>query len=399
MNKTLTILLSIALMLSFENCSDAGDKKFNPEKNAEGSGNNDVERERLIKAKKERFASGQNTNADQQILQFDGKVKLTVMVPADQGLAPEENKALESKMIQMVSANGIGGMGGNPRFIIAPIVSVLKKEATSTAPVRYSINYEVVFYVADILTGSVYGSYGMKYNGVESSETRAFLTGFENLNVNDAGLQQFLKTAQDKIIKYYNDNSDKLIAEANSIASQKKYTQAIALLESIPMEADVAFGKASKISPQIFQQYLDNECETVLAMLKSSLGTYNNQSAAGYNTDAMGYYKLIPAGGKCKKEADAIYANYKKGLAPQKIIDWEKAEKEWQLKASQQNADNDYKKLQEELKSKVAIQGNSCLLQKYKKDAAYDRLPWLRKLIFLGDYDPFDGYTPSNDCN
>ena len=107
-----------------------------------------------------------------------------------------------------------------------------------------------------------------------------------------------------------------------------------------------------------FQKYLDNECETVLAMMKSAFGTYNKLSAAGYNEEAMGYYKLIPSQGKCKKEADAIYASYKKGLNPQKIKDWEKADKEWQFKVSQQTADNSYRALQEEMKAKIAIEGN-----------------------------------------
>ena len=39
-----------------------------------------------------------------------------------------------------------------------------------------------MFYVADILTGSVYGTYNMKFTSVESSEARAFIAGFENLN-------------------------------------------------------------------------------------------------------------------------------------------------------------------------------------------------------------------------
>ena len=132
--------------------------------------------------------------------------------------------------------------------------------------------------------------------------------------------------------------------------------------------------------------------------MKSSLGTYNEQSAAGFNSEAMGYYKLIPNGGKCKKEADQIYGAYKKALQPQKLKDWEIAEKEWQLKVTQKNSDNEFRSLQEEMKAKIAVEGNVCLLEKYKKDASYDKLPWLRKLIHLGDYDPFDGNKPSSDC-
>jgi len=270
-------------------CSNSGDqKKFNPSKNIDTSAQNDAEHEKLLAEKKAKFESQQGSINNQQLLQFEGKVKLTTMIPTDQGLSEVEMKALESKLTQMVTSNGIGGLGGNPRFIIAPIVNVLKKDATSTAPVKYAITYDVLFYVADILTGNVFGSYGMKFTSVEASEARAFISGFENLNAADNGFQQFLKNAQDKIIKYYNENGDKIISEANILASQKKYAQAISLLESIPMEAEVAYKNASKVTPKLFQNYLDNECETVLAMMKSALGKYNDQSAAGFNSEAMG---------------------------------------------------------------------------------------------------------------
>lgn len=390
-------LLGSLLLTSCKNPEET--TKFNPSQKEENVQVVDAAREQKLLEKKANFDAAQGQDMEQQLLKFDGKVKLTVMVPTDQGLQPEEMKLLESKLMQLVTANGIGGLGGNPRFVIAPVVTILKKDVTSSAQTKYAIKYNVMFYVADILTGTVYGSYAMKFTSVESSEARAFIAGFENLNSNDNGFQEFLKSSQDKIINYYNNNGDKIISEAKNLAAQEKYAQSIALLESIPMEASSAYQKAAKVTPQIFQKYLNKECATILGMMKSALGTYNDKSAAGYNEEAMGYYKMIPTQGNCKKEADALYSSYKKRLNPQKIKDWEKADKEWQFKVNQQNSDNSFRQLQEEMKAKIAIEGNACLLDKYKKDAAYDNLPWLRKLIHIGDYDPFDGYKPNNDCN
>lgn len=385
LNFGLVVLSSIF----YVSCSNSGDRTiFNPDKGKDSALVNDVEQAKLLAEKKTKFDAAQGLNIVDQIGQFDGKVKLTIMIPSDQGLSQPEMEQLEIKLIQMVTANGIGGLGGNPRFIIAPVVNILKKDVTSNAPIKYSIKYDVLFYIVDIITGNVYGSYNMQFIGVESSEARAFIAGFEELNSMEVGFQEFLKKSQDKIIKYYNENGDKIITEANTLSSQKMYAQSIALLESIPMEAALPFSKAAKITPPIFQKYLDNECETILTMMKAAMGTYNDLSAAGYSADAMDYYKLIPPGSKCKKEADNVYANYKKNLKPQANKDWEKAERDWQLKNSQ-----------EELQAKVAIEGQTELLEKYKKDAAFNKLPWLRKLVHLGDYDPFDGYKSKSRPN
>ena len=36
------------------------------------------------------------------------------------------------------------------------------------------------------------------------------------------------------------------------------------------------------------------------------------------------------------------------------------------------------------------------LLKKYKKDHEYDKLPWFRKLVHLGEWDPFDATSKLN---
>ena len=214
------VLLSLSLLIS---CKDNGKKNsFNPTKSEKVSLKSDAEHQKKLLDKKAQFDAQQGGITEDQLLVFDGKVKLTTMIPSDQGLSDTEMKLLEGKLIQMVTANGIGGLGANPRFVIAPVVTILRKDVTSTAPVKYSIKYNVNFYVADILTGSVYGSYSMSFTSIEASEARAFITGFENLKSNDIGFQEFLKKSQEKIIKYYNDNGDKIITEATTLASQKK---------------------------------------------------------------------------------------------------------------------------------------------------------------------------------
>ena len=65
---------------------------------------------------------------------------------------------------------------------------------------------------------------------------------------------------------------------------------------------------------------------------------------------------------------------------------------------AQQNADNAFRAQEAELKARVEMSANDCLLDKYKKDAGYNKLPWIRKVFHLGDLDPFDGYKPKKGC-
>lgn len=382
--KRLQLLIGVTLIAL---CACNQTPQFNPQEKDDGL--SDAEREQLIAQKRAEYNSG---NGDfSEIVKFDGKVKLTIMVPDIEGASESDLKIIESKLIQMATFNGIGGIGANPRYVLAPDVTVLQKEATTTAPVKYMMKYDVTFYVADIITGTIFASENTQINGVGESERRALLNAFNSINPKDSKYQRFIGDAQEKLITYYQTNGGKIIQEADMLASQGHYAQALAIISSIPTEADKFYGTAVKKSNEYFKKYLDNECETALAMMKSSMANEQNE-------EAMAYYAMIPAGGKCKAEAEKCYKEHKANMAAEKKHQWEKEEKEWNAKMKQQDADNALRSQEAELKARVEISGSKCLLDKYKKDASYNKLPWIRKVIHLGDIDPFDGYRPEKGC-
>lgn len=384
--KTTKIILLSTLTLVLVACG--GNKKpqqniaFNPGASPEQKV--DEEREAKIAAKKAAFNAAQDPM--ENLTAFEGKIKLTVMVP-DENLSVEAAKQLESKLIQMVTANGIGGLGGNPRYVLAPEVNLLKKEVTSTAPVRHLITYDITFYVADILLGTVFASSNIQATGVGDSETLAFLAAFNDLKPTDAKFQQMLSDAQDKIVKYYQEHGAELVNEAKMLSAKGDYAEAMALLGSIPAEVGDVYENAIQLMDELLPKYLENECGLILSQFQAALGNQKN----GVNKEAMAYYAMIPANSSCKAEADAAYKEYKAQLSAED-------QREWDRESAQIQSDNEYRKLKTELEAKIQITGNQCLLDKYKKDAAYNRLPWIRKVTHLGDHDPFDGYTPNKDC-
>ena len=383
--KTTKILLLSALTIALMAC---GNKKpqqniaFNPGASPEQKV--DEEREAKIAAKKAAFNAAQDPM--ENLTAFEGKIKLTVMVP-DENLSVEAAKQLESKLIQMVTANGIGGLGGNPRYVLAPEVNLLKKEVTSTAPVRHLITYDITFYVADIILGTVFASSNIQATGLGDSETLAFLAAFNDLKPTDAKFQQMLSDAQDKIVTYYQEHGAELVNEAKMLSAKGDYAEAMALLGSIPAEVGEVYENAIQLMDELLPKYLENECGLILSQFQAALGNQKN----GVNKEAMAYYAMIPANSSCKAEADAAYKEYKAQLSAED-------QREWDRESAQIQSDIEFRKLKTELEAKIQITGNQCLLDKYKKDAAYNRLPWLRKLVHLGDHDPFDGYKPNKDC-
>lgn len=314
--------------------------------------------------------------------QFEGKIKLTTFIPNDDNLTPTESRLLETKMLQMVTANGIGGLGGNPRFIIAPVVTELQRDVMSKSPIRYLVKYDITFYVADLLTGTLFGTYNMQKSGVGESPTRAFVSLFKDINPLEPEIQQFLESSQNKIIEFYKVHGGEMINEAKMLAAQEKYGEALTLLSSIPVEATDHYATATKLAEEIFSKHVENNCTIYLAKMKAALGRTIGDS--GFNEEAMCYYSLINKG-SCKGEADQVYKEYKQEVFQnqERKRKYEVEDREWAAKVAQQDADNEYRMFKTQLAADIQMSGNTCLLEKYKRDG-FNNLSFFSKIFNLG---------------
>ena len=374
--KKLSILVAIlAILCSCGNKKPQQNVAFNPGSTA-SSQMSDAEREAKIAAKRNEYKAQNDVMSN--IADFAGSIKITVMVPADDNISTAAQRQIEIKLIQMVTLNGIGGLGGDPRYVLAPVTELVKNEVTSTVPVRHLVKYNITFYVADIVTGTIYSSENTEVTGMGDSDELAIIAAFNELNPKDAKFHKMLSDAKERIINYYQEHGAEFIKQAEMLITKQEYGQAMAVLGSIPVEAEEFYQTAVNMMTEITPKYIEKECGLALSQMKAALGRPTDEN--GYNLEAMQYYALIPANSECKAEADALANQYKLDVANFQARKEESA------------------RFNAELQAKIQMTANKCLLDKYKKEAAYNRLPWLRKVFHLGDLDPFDGYTPKEGC-
>lgn len=314
-------------------------------------------------------------------MDYTGKVKLSVMVPDD--LTEQQQTLLENKLMQMTSACGMGARGGSPAIVLAPSLAQVSQEVTATVPPKTMVKYDLTLYAANMLTGDVYASASQSITGVGDSEQLAVMNAFSSISPQDAQWTKMLQQADTLIVQYYEANADHIITQAEALAATEEFDQAVTLLNSIPSACADGYSKAQAALAPVLTAGMNSRASYLLAQMKAAIGS--SKDMRHYSSEAMAYYQLIPANSTAKAEADALYKDYIAKLDPE-------AEKRWEAEQKNLERNHEYQMVKEELAAKVAIEGQSALLNKYQKDAAYDRLPWLRKLVHLGDHDPFDGY-------
>lgn len=222
-----------------------------------------------------------------------GRIALTPVILEESFIpAPAANVVL-NKLTQVVTANGLGADGFDPRFIITANIVELSHESTATAPVMQALVLAPTLYIGDAATGTLYASCALKQiKGAGTNETKAYMQAVKGIRTDDPAIQRFIETGKTRIIEWYNSQIDFLISEANSLAGQGKYDEAIALLFTVPTVCKDAFDKAMRAGEQIFQQKIDVEGA---ALLNTATHVWNaNQSWDGANEAARYLSQIHP---------------------------------------------------------------------------------------------------------
>ena len=335
------------------------------------------------------------------VLAFVGQVKLNIMLP--EGLPENSKNVLRNKMVAMTSVNGVGAVDASPILCIIPTFAEMNHDITATVPAKHKIKYDFNVWVANLETGEVFGSAQQELLGIGDSEELALGNAISAVSPTDNKWQEMLKNAQDRIIEFYNTNGDRLIKEAQGYLATNDYSKAMLILNNIPMACGEVYDRALEVKNVVLNQYFQNEAEYLIYKMKAYLALPRDDEN-GFSYDFLATYAMMPPNSKAKAEADALYAEYVKSLDETAKKNMEKQQREWEAEqkrldreteirlveanaAAQMQAEQNAHELamyKEQMAAEVAIKGQTQLLEKYKKDASYNKLGRIWKLFYHG---------------
>lgn len=242
---------------------------------------------------------------------------------------------LQSKMAQILTANGIAGSTNyNSRFIITPNVSVLSKDVVAGAPPKVVLVLEVAFYVGDGVSGTKFGSAAINVKGVGRNENKAYLSAFKNIRSSNAEIKNLINKAKERILAYYNDSCDFIIKEAESLTKQNKFDEALFSLTSVPVVSKDCFNKAQGMVAAVYKQKINRDCDILLNMANNAWNSGQNFEAA----EKAGFYlNQIEPDSKCYSKVKSLANDIQKGVK-------KNTDREWNFIENQQKYNADVEK-------------------------------------------------------
>ena len=209
-----------------------------------------------------------------------GRIILNTYLPEDIAIPAEAKNALINKLNQISSNNGMGGSQVNPRFIITANITVGTKDIIAGPPQMIAQNLDVTLFVGDALTNTIFSNTTLSLKGVGTNENKAYIEAFKMINPKNKEVTAFLEEGKNKIIKYYSEQCNFIIKDAQTLVKQQQYDKAIHDLSLVPEVCKDCYYKCLDTLQSIYQKKIDADCKAKLNQAKTLWTAEQNVAGA-----------------------------------------------------------------------------------------------------------------------
>ncbi len=190
-----------------------------------------------------------------------GRIVLNTYLSNNNSIPAEAKKALETKLSQITTNNGMGGSNSNPRFIISAVLNVTTKDIVPGPPQMIAQNIEVTLFIGDAITNTVFSNTTISIKGVGTNENKSLIDAVKNINPKNKDITAFLEEGKNKIISYYATQCDFIIKDSETLAKQEKFDEAIYKLALVPEVCKECYFKCLDDLTKIYQLKIDADCK------------------------------------------------------------------------------------------------------------------------------------------
>ncbi len=310
--------------------------------------------------------------------QAEAKVALNPYVSYDLKDVPyNAARALESKLLRMVTANGFASLGDD--LIITAIPSLTNVDVTATIPAQFVADVDVEIFVLNNLEQVIIDQIIIPLKGLGQSEEKAIVGAINQLNVKSTDVRRFMENVRTKVIDYYALRLPSIIAKAQAQAKMSNFDEALAILAVVPESLD-EYPQIADMMVDFYQQNID---KAALALIKSAKANLAN----GYVLYAMDDLMKVDPLSSHSSEVDAIIAQVqaKADAEEQRVLEEKRLAREMEMKKYEDDLELKKMKLQASRDMVLAGSGeyqtspsanNSTATPEASKDMAKNLASW-----------------------
>ena len=248
---------------------------------------------------------------------------ISVYAADDTESFPQGAKAMmENKLTQLLTRNGIAGLDYMGQFILTITTTPLDKDIIPGPPAKIAEKMEMNLYIVDAYAKTIFSSTSLTVKGLGETENKCYLNAISRMPIQSPQMAQFIEEGKNKIIEYYDHEGEAIIKKAMYLAQQKNYEEGLFWVSLIPQQSK-HYDAALAAGLDIYQQYIDNQCNINLAAACTAWAAEQNSRGA---YAAGEYLANILPDAKCYGEAMELYKEIKGKV----LDDWKFEMKKYQ---------------------------------------------------------------------
>ncbi|MGN0047809.1 MAG: hypothetical protein ACI37U_02780 [Bacteroides sp.] len=237
-----------------------------------------------------------------------------------EALSDEAAKLLQTKLLQIITANGVADNECITRFILTARINVLTKDVVPGPPQRVSMKMEITLMLGDVEADKLYSSMTIPAIGIGISETKAYMAALKNIKPGHAEVTAFMEEGKRKIMEYYETHSEAILAEAQKLAGLQNYAEALDLLSSVPNVCGKCYQACSQLAPSIYYKWINADGAACLQQARTIWAKSPNREGA---EKAMEYLSRINFAADCVPDAQQLTEQIKEKMLADDKREWE----------------------------------------------------------------------------
>lgn len=240
----------------------------------------------------------------QQITADDlGGVPISVAVPTSNATLNEgQASQLEGKLLQVVTAAGMSGIGPQAGFVLTPYLTVTRRMQAGDLRAMQVLKADLALAIKQTAQNITFSSTSVTLTGSGDTEAAALTDAIANMSTDSDRLRTFVETGKRRIVGYYETNCAAVRSDAKGKAGTGQVDQAIAILMSVPREATTCQPLAAGDAEKLFASYQARECAQLVR------GARADAANRAYD-DAVEKLQQVDPSSPCTRDADALIAN------------------------------------------------------------------------------------------
>jgi hypothetical protein len=242
------------------------------------------------------------------------KIVLSVIVPKTQdSLTSTHISMVESKTHTLVNENGLSASDISSRFVIYPVIQFSNITVVEGLKNIFKVEIDFNLHIKDVQTNMVFASFSKKLLGTGLSRNDATTNAFSKIPLKTEPIQSFLQEGTSKITRFYTENCNQIIADAESLIKMDKYEEGLALLLSIPPACIDCYTIVQEKVLVFYDIYKEKYCEDLFLQAKIHFEKENFDNG-------LAFISRMDPSAACYQKTDELIQNYKDQVCEQYLL-------------------------------------------------------------------------------